>query len=74
MRIIVNGEELETIERSTISALIGQLTLASDRLAVELNHEVVRRRDWPHTFLNEGDHLEIIHFVGGGHEIETANY
>lgn len=66
MRIIVNGEERETTERTTISALIEQLALQPERLAVERNREVVRRMEWSRTVLIEGDCLEIIHFVGGG--------
>ncbi len=66
LRIIVNGEAREAAERITISALIEQLGLAPERLAVEHNREVVRRAHWPHTFLSEGDRVEIIHFVGGG--------
>ncbi len=66
MRIIVNGEEREAAEQWTISTLVEQLALQPERLAVERNREVVRRAEWPRTFLIEGDRLEIIHFVGGG--------
>jgi sulfur carrier protein len=37
-----------------------------DRLAVELNREIVPRDRWPQTHLKDGDRLEIVHFVGGG--------
>jgi sulfur carrier protein len=37
-----------------------------DRVAAELNREIVPRSDWPHTQLSDGDRLEIVHFVGGG--------
>lgn len=45
-----------------------ELSLAPARIAVELNGEVVRRSIWAETVLNEGDRLEVVHFVGGGSE------
>jgi thiamine biosynthesis protein ThiS len=66
VRIEVNGEQREIEEGTTISLLVEQLALAPERLAVELNREVVRRALWPETALADGDRLEIVHFVGGG--------
>ena len=40
--------------------------MKSDRVAVELNREIVSRDQWPTTQLKDGDRLEIVHFVGGG--------
>jgi thiamine biosynthesis protein ThiS len=37
-----------------------------DRVAIELNREIVPRDQWPQTPLHDGDRLEIVHFVGGG--------
>jgi thiamine biosynthesis protein ThiS len=50
----------------TLAALIESLNMKSDRVAVELNREIVPRDIWPQTILKDGDHLEIVHFVGGG--------
>lgn len=66
MRLIINGEAREVAGPLTLYALIHQLELAPERLAVERNREVVRRADWPDTHLAEDDRIEIIHFVGGG--------
>ena len=66
MQIKVNGEALEVPESATLEQLVTQLALAPERLAIELNREVVRRADWPRTSLAEGDRVEIVHFVGGG--------
>lgn len=66
MKIRLNGEEKETDEGTTLPALIESLSLAPERLAVELNGEVVRRAEWPSVTLNEGDRVEVVHFVGGG--------
>ena len=40
--------------------------MKADRVAVELNRDIVPRDRWAETVLNEGDWLEIVHFVGGG--------
>ena len=66
MRVVVNGEPREVGERATVAELVELLALAPERLAVELNREVVRRARWPETRLSEGDRVEIVHFVGGG--------
>lgn len=46
--------------------LIAELQLAPERIAVELNQNVVRRIDWAETKLKPDDRIEIVHFVGGG--------
>ena len=66
MRIRLNGEEKETEEGTTLPALVESLSLAPERIAVELNGEVVRRADWPRVTLKDGDRVEVVHFVGGG--------
>jgi thiamine biosynthesis protein ThiS len=40
--------------------------MKSDRVAIELNREIAPRDRWAQIELNEGDQLEIVHFVGGG--------
>ena len=40
--------------------------MKADRVAVELNRDIVPRDQWAETKLPEGDRLEIVHFVGGG--------
>jgi thiamine biosynthesis protein ThiS len=65
MNLIINGET-RAISAETLSALVEQLGMRPDRVAVELNREIVPRGRWAETRLNEGDRLEIVHFVGGG--------
>ena len=66
MRVQVNGEIRELPEKFTLGELVHQLSLAPERVAIELNREVVRRAAWPETEMREGDQIEIVHFVGGG--------
>ena len=66
MKLQVNGEERELPAALSLCALLEQLGMRADRVAVELNREIVARERWPATELREGDRLEIVHFVGGG--------
>ncbi len=66
MLIKVNGESREVDEGTTLRKLIIDLALKPDQVAIELNREVVRRVKWEETILQEGDTVEIVHFVGGG--------
>ena len=67
MRLLINGEEREFAgNQFTLAALVEQLGMKSDRVAIELNRDIVARDRWPATLLSEGDRLEIVHFVGGG--------
>jgi len=62
----VNGEGREVRDQTTLNDLVSELSLAPARIAVELNHQVVRRDKWSETILSEDDRIEIVHFVGGG--------
>lgn len=66
MKLIVNGEEKQFPELTTLAALIEHVGAKSDRVAVELNRDIIPRTQWGATSLKDGDRLEIVHFVGGG--------
>jgi thiamine biosynthesis protein ThiS len=65
MKVTINGED-QTVSAETLGGLIESLGMKSDRVAVELNRDIVPRDRWSQTALNDGDRLEIVHFVGGG--------
>ena len=67
MQVQINGEQRELAVTSVrLSELIAQLSLPPQRIAVEVNRQIVRRDEWDRTEVNDGDRVEIIHFVGGG--------
>lgn len=66
MKLQINGEERELADGLTLAALLEQLGMKADRVAVELNRDIVHRELWPQTHLQPGDRLEIVQFVGGG--------
>ena len=72
MTLIINGEDREFVSISTVSTLLEQLNMKPDRVAVELNRELLPRDCWAATQLQDGDILEIVHFVGGGLAQVTA--
>lgn len=65
MKLRLNGEE-RLCSAATLAALVEELGIKADRVAVELNREIVARAQWEATALRDGDELEIVHFVGGG--------
>ena len=66
MKLQINGGQRDFPENLTIATLVEHLGMKSDRVAVELNLEIVPRTQWPSMPLKDGDKLEIVHFVGGG--------
>ncbi len=66
INIHLNGEARQVPESLTLLALLDWLQLPGDRVAVELNLEIVPRGQWGETTIAEGDRLEVVHFVGGG--------
>jgi thiamine biosynthesis protein ThiS len=66
MKLQINGDLRDFSEPLSLSGLIQQLGMKADRVAVELNRDIVARESWDKTMLANGDRLEIVHFVGGG--------
>lgn len=66
MKLVINGEDRNLEGPLTLTGLLTRLEMKSDRVAVELNLDIVPREQWTTTNLSEGDCLEIVQFVGGG--------
>jgi len=66
MKLQINGEDRNFDGSPTLADLIERLGMKQDRVAVELNRNIVPREQWSGTALADGDRLEIVHFVGGG--------
>jgi len=75
MKLHINGDQrafADIPNPLTLAALVEVLGMKADRVAVELNRDIVPRDHWAETVLNEGDRLEIVHFVGGGSKSPSA--
>lgn len=68
MTIQVNGESRGVGIGHTVAALLRELDIRVDRVAVELNLEILDRNDFDTRNLCEGDRVEILSFIGGGAE------
>jgi len=66
MEIFVNGERKVLDASVSLAEFIEHLGMKGDRVAVERNRDIVPRAQWASTHLQDGDRLEIVHFVGGG--------
>ena len=66
INVWINGEHREVGARQSVAALLRELKIASDRVAVELNESIVRSRDWDKVTVPSGARIEIVQFVGGG--------
>jgi thiamine biosynthesis protein ThiS len=66
LTVTVNGEPKEIASGANLVDLLQVLELKPERLAIELNRKIIRRAKWDATHLEEGDKIEIVHFVGGG--------
>jgi thiamine biosynthesis protein ThiS len=62
----LNGESKTYEAPLSVAALLELLGLDTRKVAVERNEEIVPRSDYDQTLLQDGDQLEIVHFIGGG--------
>ena len=66
MDIIFNGTAREIQDGICIQELLDQMQLDCMQVVVEHNKNIIPRQRLAETPLNNGDALEVIHFVGGG--------
>ena len=66
MKVYINGEAREIAGEINLIELLVNFSLPQERIAVELNKEVVRKKDWENILVKDADKIEIVHFVGGG--------
>ena len=64
--ISVNGDRKEVPSGLTVAGLLKHLELPLERVAVELDRRIVRKREWDSTGITSGAQIEIVEFVGGG--------
>lgn len=66
MQITLNGTREELAQPVTLLGLLESKALSPQAVVVELNGEIVPGADFATVALNDGDHLEVLRFVGGG--------
>ena len=66
MKIIVNGENKEYSENTTLLQMLNDLNLSDKVMAAAVNMNIVKQDAWDVHILNDGDKIELLDFVGGG--------
>lgn len=66
LKIFLNGESKEVLESCTVLDLLTEMEIVGQRLAVEVNEEIVSKSRHEDYSFGEGDKVEIVHAIGGG--------
>ena len=66
MELLVNGERRPVPDGTTVAQLLDVLGLPRERVAVEVNLDIVPRAEHASRRLSPGDRVEVVSFVGGG--------
>ena len=65
-KIQLNGNPYEINARSNLIELLNKLKIQKNKVAIEVNGEIVQKDKYPTMILNKNDKVEIVHFIGGG--------
>ena len=66
IKIIVNGKQISVNLKYSLKNLIDKLKMPITKVAIELNREIVNKKNINKIYLKTGDKVEIVHFIGGG--------
>ena len=66
MTVVLNGKEIEAVFGTTIADLLAEREIKPETVVVERNGDIVPGADFSAVALEDGDHLEVLRFVGGG--------
>lgn len=64
--IVLNGEPRRVPDGLNVGGLLNYLEIDGQKVAVELNREIVRKPEWESAEVREGAQVEVVWFVGGG--------
>tara|TARA_B100000989_G_scaffold75492_1_gene53408 strand:- start:185 stop:403 length:219 start_codon:yes stop_codon:yes gene_type:complete len=66
IKINVNGKVNSIIEKTSLFKLVNNLKIPLKKVAIELNQQIVDKKNLKKIYLNKNDKIEIVHFIGGG--------
>ena len=66
IKIKINGKIKSIIEDSNLSMVLKNLKIPLNKVAIELNEEIIEKKKINKIKLNKNDKIEIVHFIGGG--------
>ena len=65
-KIQLNGDPYEINDGTNLSELLNKLKIQKNKVAIEVNGEIVEKNKYLNLILNKGDKVEIVQFIGGG--------
>ena len=65
-KIQLNGDPYEISKGSNLNELLNKLKIQKNKVAIEVNGEIVEKNKYPNLILNKDDKVEIVKFIGGG--------
>ena len=65
-KIQLNGDPYEINDGTNLNELLNKLKIQKNKVAIEVNGEIVEKNKYPNLVLNKGDKVEIVKFIGGG--------
>jgi len=65
-KIQLNGDSYEINYGTNLNELLNKLKIQKNKVAIEVNGEIVERNKYPNIILNKDDKVEIVQFIGGG--------
>ena len=65
-KIQLNGDTYEISDGTNLNELLNKLKIQKNKVAIEVNGEIVERKKYPKLILNRDAKVEIVHFIGGG--------
>ena len=66
IKITVNGKQLTVKLKFSVKNLVDKLKLPITKVAIEINREIINKKNIKKIFLKNGDKIEVVHFIGGG--------
>ena len=66
IKIRVNGKVKTVVDRTSLFKLANNLKIPLKKVAIELNHQIVDKKNLKKIYLYKNDKVEIVHFIGGG--------
>tara|TARA_B100001996_G_scaffold346363_1_gene303264 strand:+ start:334 stop:552 length:219 start_codon:yes stop_codon:yes gene_type:complete len=66
IKIVVNGKQMTVNLKYSLKNLIDKLKMPITKIAIELNREIINKKNINKIYLKNGDKVEIVHFIGGG--------
>ena len=66
IKIILNGRSRSLQKTTSVYDLMQSLKLSTNKVAIELNKEIINKKQIRNLYLKNKDKIEVVHFIGGG--------